>query len=101
MDSVVGRLEVMKEPALDVQRLARGCCAGETEGLIAVDMPAQCRGQIAVSAAGEPDGQMAVRAQRPQNVGPQSSPPDLDAEIAISQLEGTGELGNIHDSLRT
>jgi hypothetical protein len=64
-------------------------------------MLAQCGGQIAIGAPGEPDGKMAIRAHRPQNISTQNPPPDLDAEVAIGQFEGTGELGEIHDPLRT
>ena len=95
MDSIIGWLEMVIEPAFDFQGFARGCGAGETEGLIAFDMLAQCRGQVAIRAAGELNGQMAVNAEWSQDIGAQNSPPDLNAEVAAGQFEGAGELGDI------
>ena len=100
MGWVIDRFEVMVEPALHVQRLPWGGGPGKSECLVFVDLPAKIAGQIGVGPTRELYRQMSIGCQRAKNIGAEDSLSDVNADVAVRQFEGAGEIGDIQCRLR-
>src|ERR1700690_4329102 len=99
MGRVIHRLEVVVKLAFHLKRLRRARGAGKSKGIVFVDMPAQVAGHIGVGSAGKANGQMSVDSKRPQDKGAENALAQVNAHIAVRQLEGADELRDIQFSL--
>ena len=100
MGCVIRRLKMVIEPTFHVERLLWRIGADKSERIVFIGVLTQTAGQIGVGSTGELHGQMSVHSHGAKDIGPERPPADVNADIAVCQLERTGQIGDIQYPLR-
>src|SRR5262249_11948328 len=88
------RLEVVVEPALQAQRLASRSGPDKAESFVFLDQSAEIGREVGLRSPRQPDAEMTICTQRAEYIGAYDTAADIDADIAVGELERSGEVRN-------